>query len=270
MSALSLKSHRIAPLWHRLVLLAVLAAPVGAHADFESAAAAYRLNDYEAAFNGFLPLAEAGDARAQTVIAMMYKYGESVPLDLEAAFDWYLRAAEAGYAPAMFNVGEMYRLGKGTGQDDTRAIEWLTRAAAAGYHQANDSLAALNAEPVASDKRADPTVPWSKAWNFRLPNDIRFSAPAAGIDATIVPDAEYRVQLGAMRTRAGASRLWDWLAGTQPLLFDGLSPVVLLTERDDQSLYRVQASPFEDLAAAKSFCARLKRVEPRAECLPVH
>ena len=251
-----------------LILLTCLIAPLTSEADFETAAEAYRSNNYPVAFDAFMDLAESGDARAQTIVAMMYKYGESVEADPAASFRWYLEAARAGYAPAMFNVGDMYRTGIGIEADPARAIEWLKRAAEAGYERANQSLAILNQEPVSSETRADPKVPWSQAWDFRLPNSIRF-ADTADIPAVVEPDLEYRAQLGAMRSRAGANRLWDWLNQGNPRLFRGLQATVLLTERDQQQLYRVQAGPFEDLSRARAFCQRLLRAEPRADCLPV-
>lgn len=252
----------------RLLTFILIFVAALARADFDTAAEAYRNKQYPAAFEAFSELAEAGDARAQTVLAMMYKYGESVPINLEAAFRWYREAARSGYAPAMFNLGEMYRTGAGTNTDPAKAIEWLRRAAEAGYERANESLAKLNAEPVPSEVRADPAVPWSQAWNFRLPNDIRFAANGTDI-APDVAGTIYRAQLGAMRTRASANRLWDWLSQLQPRLFRSLEPIVLLTERDQQQLYRVQAGPFDDLAEVRTFCEQLQRAEPRAECVPV-
>ncbi|MDZ7685094.1 MAG: SPOR domain-containing protein [Gammaproteobacteria bacterium] len=252
----------------RLLLAALLALPLSLNADFETAARLYRNNNYPAAFEEFMALAEDGDARAQTVIAMMHKYGEAVPQDPQAAFDWYLKAAKSGYAPAMFNVGEMYRTGRGVEVDRRHAIDWLTRAAAKGFERANDSLAKLNAAPATSDERADPTVPWSRDWDFRLPNTIRFPSPDE--DAPVIePNAVYRAQLGAMTTRAAANRLWRVLSEGYPSLFDGLQPTVLMAEYDQRRIYRVRAGPFEDRRAAKAFCERLKRAEPRAECQPV-
>ncbi len=248
-----------------LTVLLTLALSSLVWADFDAAADAYRRKDYVTAFEEFIALARAGDARAQTVIAMMYKYGESTAADPAEAFYWYQQAANAGYAPAMFNVGDMYRQGLGIEQDTAQAIDWLTRAAEAGFERANDSLARLNAEPVSSDHRRDPAIPWSQSWNFRLPNDIRFAAP----DTATERQARYRVQLGAMGTRAAADRLWQWLSQNQPRLFADLEPIVLLTQRGERSIYRVQAGPFTGFESAQRFCENLSTVEPRADCLPL-
>ena len=54
----------------------LLLMPPALFADFDSASQAYQNQDYRTAFAEFSELAEAGDARSQTVLAIMYKYGE--------------------------------------------------------------------------------------------------------------------------------------------------------------------------------------------------
>ena len=55
---------------------------------------AYQRGDYAAAFKLWLPLAEAGSARAQENIARMYERGQWVAQDSAMANEWYRRAAE--------------------------------------------------------------------------------------------------------------------------------------------------------------------------------
>ena len=62
-----------------VLFIATWASPT--RGDFESASAAYRNQNYAQAFDEFRKLAESGDPRAQSVLAIMYKYGEGVPLD---------------------------------------------------------------------------------------------------------------------------------------------------------------------------------------------
>lgn len=247
-----------------LLALSIAAASAG---TFEEAAETYRQRNYEAAFEQFEALAAEGDSRAQTVVAMMYKFGESVDEDPAKAFEWYLRAANNGYAPAQFNVGEMYREGLGIEADRVLAITWLTRAAEGGYELANDSLAKLNAEPVALDERGEGgVVEWSREWNFRLPNNVRFQ-PAG--DRATVGAAGWRVQLGAMGTQAAANRLWSSLAGAFPELFADIDPLILRGEATAHRVYRVQAEPFPDLAGARAFCDALAARQVQTGCLPL-
>ena len=248
-----------------LLVSSLLATSQLAQADFESAANAYRNRDYSLAYAQFLSLAQAGDPRAQTVIAMMHKYGESVALDPEQAFNWYLQAAELGYAPAQFSVGEMYAAGTGVAEDKAAAVQWLRKAAEAGHERANRQLERLNAETVRNAPKSDPSIPWSKAWDLRLPNHIRYDiAPAA-----IEPETSWRVQLGAMATQAAANRLWVLLEAEYPDMFADVSPAIRLAEGSERRVYRIQAGPFEDFAGAREFCRELERRRVRTGCLPV-
>ena len=75
-----------------LILLAffvLVASSASAESEFESAAESYRHNDYARALPAFTRLAKQGDARAQTVLALMYKYGEGTAEDVKTAFYWY-------------------------------------------------------------------------------------------------------------------------------------------------------------------------------------
>ena len=75
------------------------------------------------------PLAEAGNAEAETLLGAMYWSGEGVPRDHRLAAQWYLRAAEKGYARAQNDIGFMYGFGEGTPpRDDVQAYKWLSLA----------------------------------------------------------------------------------------------------------------------------------------------
>ncbi len=235
-------------------------------ADFNTAAEAYRNKDYAKAFEGFGKLAETGDPRAQTVIAMMYKYGESVEANPDTAFEWYLRAAAIGYAPAQFNVGVMYADGFGVATDRTAAIAWLRKAAEAGFERANYKLEAMDAEQVLARKPVDADIPWSQSWNFRLPNEVRYNAPAGQLPGD--PHV-YRVQVGAMSTEAGALRLWRALAARHPGLFGDRQPLIRQSAHAGTPVYRVQVGSFDTYAAARDFCDRLQSNEASAGCMPL-
>ena len=63
--------------------------------SFDQGAALYRDQNYAAALPIFLALAKQGDVQAQTVLAMMFRYGEGTPVDSETALSVYRLAAEA-------------------------------------------------------------------------------------------------------------------------------------------------------------------------------
>lgn len=229
-------------------------------ADFETAANAYRSRDYVTAYNKFLPLAKSGDPRAQTVIGMMYKYGESVQQSHEESFRWYLAAAEQGYAPAQFNLGEMCSAGFGVEEDREQAIRWFTSAAELGYQRANDRLLELNVALVNPVNSSDEIIPWSKNWNFTLP--VKANPALAGY-------TEYRVQLGAMTSLASANRLWNLIQGANSDLFATLEPSFDRSDRETGIVYRLQTGPFNTLADAKTFCAELESRGVQSGCLPL-
>src|SRR5206468_745521 len=77
------------------VALLLISEPAGAQSLEErmrSAAAAYERKDFAAAIAVWRPLAEAGNAEAETLLGAMYWSGEGVPRDHKLAARWYLRA----------------------------------------------------------------------------------------------------------------------------------------------------------------------------------
>jgi hypothetical protein len=256
-----------------IALATLLYAPSAAAEAFEQAAEAYRTRNYALAFQLFSDLAEENDTRSQTVLALMYKFGEGVQEDLSDAAKWYRRAAESGYAPAQYNLGVMLAKGQGVPVDRREARRWLIAANDAGFERAAADLAAIDGDPLplAHPERRDP-VEWSKAWNLRLPVTVpRF----AGRDDTITGTSgegssalsthrtqpkkftRYRVQLGSMGSEKAALRLWQILSDANPVLFDNLTREVSVGSVNGQTIFRLRASVFTSLDAAKAFCAKL-------------
>ena len=104
----------------RLLVGAVIAVLLRGNAiagPLEDCAAAFDRQDYAAAHQLCRPLAEQGDARAQTSLAGMYYNGQGVQRDYAEAAKWVRRAAEQGYAPAQADLGVLYWNGQGLPQD---------------------------------------------------------------------------------------------------------------------------------------------------------
>lgn len=76
-----------------------LAAPVGAQSN-QDGMRAYRAGDYSAALEIFRPLAQSGDAIAQSSLGLMYFHGRGVPQNYSEAMRWYRLAAAQGNALA--------------------------------------------------------------------------------------------------------------------------------------------------------------------------
>ena len=83
------------------LLILVMAQPVAAQTfkpDFWAGNEAWNKNDYATALKHFRPLAEKGDARAQTKLGWMYYRGMVVTKDYKKAVKWYRKAAKQGHA----------------------------------------------------------------------------------------------------------------------------------------------------------------------------
>ena len=88
--------------------------------------------DDDEAFAWWMRAAEAGDARAQYMVARSYKLGEGVGKDEEEAFRWYLRSAEQGNVLAQITVADYYEGGGPVPRNIDRAIYFHERAAEQG------------------------------------------------------------------------------------------------------------------------------------------
>ena len=64
--------------------------------SFSNVVNAYNAGNYIAAYENFKPLAEQGDASAQSNLAVLYREGRGVLQDDAEAVKWYRLAAEPG------------------------------------------------------------------------------------------------------------------------------------------------------------------------------
>jgi uncharacterized protein len=122
-----------------LLLSAILAAP-SAHADLESAKAAYDRKDYASAFGEFQSLAQAGDANAQASLGVLYELGRGVEKDYVKAVEWYRKSAEQGNDNGQYNLGTMYYFGKGVPEDMMYSCMWFAIAAQSNHGAARNSI----------------------------------------------------------------------------------------------------------------------------------
>jgi uncharacterized protein len=100
----------------------------------------YQKGNYPTAMRLLRPLAEQGDARAQTTVALMYYHGRGTRQDDAEAVKWFRLAGDQGDAYAQFNLGVMYGEGQGVPKDDTQAAEWYRLAANQNSAQAQYNL----------------------------------------------------------------------------------------------------------------------------------
>jgi TPR repeat protein len=139
--------------------LAVLLGSAGTSwsADFQKGLDAYNKQDYATALREWTPLAEKGDARAQSNLGEMYYYGEGVSEDDKTAVKWYRLAAEQGYARAQNKLGLMYAKGQGVIKDNVYAHMWWNIAASSGNKGAvkNRDIVAKQMTPSQLEKAQD-------------------------------------------------------------------------------------------------------------------
>jgi TPR repeat protein len=121
------------------LLCTAVAAPVMAQ-DFDKGMEALRAGDYETALQEWRPLAEQGDAFAQSNLGTMYANGLGVILDDAEAANWFRLGAEQGNVGAQLKLGFMYFSGRGVIQDYAEAANWYRQAAEQDYSPAQFNL----------------------------------------------------------------------------------------------------------------------------------
>jgi TPR repeat protein len=99
--------------------------------SWEDGMAAYNRGDYVPASRVFRSLAEQGNAKAQTVLGLMYRRGEGVSRNSVRAFLWFSRAAARGDAKAKI---ELHGLSQGmTPEELSQAREMAQACEASNY-----------------------------------------------------------------------------------------------------------------------------------------
>ena len=127
----------------RLLITCLLLLPTVLIAGIDEVVAAYNKQDYATALRELQPLANNGDAFAQSGLGEMYYNGKGVPQDYKEAMKWYRLAADQGDADAQFNVGVMYDNGQGVPQDYKEAVKLYRLAADQGNPGAQSNLGTM-------------------------------------------------------------------------------------------------------------------------------
>lgn len=139
----------------RLILAIVIAfgCTGPAAAGFDEGLAAYYRLDYDTALQEWLPLADAGDSRAQYQIGVLHYRGEGLPQSYVEAAKWFRKAADRGDADAQYNLGLMYAAGRGLNKDFTRALMWFI--IAADTYDANPNVQWAIQDPAIAGRSRD-------------------------------------------------------------------------------------------------------------------
>ncbi|MDA9499824.1 hypothetical protein XI05_20610 [Bradyrhizobium sp. CCBAU 11357] len=125
-----------------MLLALAFAIPAQAQSVRQGVSAFHR-QDYATASRIFIPLAERGDAAAQSYLGMLFETGRGVPQNYTEAAMWYRRAAEQGDSRAQYSLGLLYDRGQGVPQDIVEASKWLNLATAAAPPQVREARARI-------------------------------------------------------------------------------------------------------------------------------
>jgi hypothetical protein len=128
-----------------LAVLAVLCLPaIPAHAQsLRQGVSAFNRQNYAAASRILIPLAERGNAAAQSHLGYLFETGRGVPQNYTEAAMWYRRAAEQGDSLAQYSLGLLYDRGFGVPQDIVEASKWLNLSTAAAPPRTRDARARI-------------------------------------------------------------------------------------------------------------------------------
>jgi uncharacterized protein len=110
---------------------------------FEQVQALYEAEDYETAFKMLMPLAQAGDLKAQMSIAGMYSSGQGVQQSFTEAVKWYRLGAEQGDSIAQNNLAILL-----FSINSEEALQWMIIAAERGVPFAQSGLGDIYSEGI--------------------------------------------------------------------------------------------------------------------------
>jgi TPR repeat protein len=100
---------------------------------WEDGMASYNRGDYVPAINVFRPLAQAGNAKAQSIMGVMYRKGQGVAPNSARAYMWLSVAAARGDAKAMAELREVSK--EMTPAEMAQAKEMMRACEASNYRQ---------------------------------------------------------------------------------------------------------------------------------------
>jgi TPR repeat protein len=111
--------------------------------EFSEGENAYRARNYKLALSRLKPIAELGNAKAQSYLGAMFEAGRGVERNRGEAAVWFLKAAAQGDAFSQSHLGYAYEGGLGVPRDDKLAAEWYAKAAEQGDAYGQARLASL-------------------------------------------------------------------------------------------------------------------------------
>lgn len=84
---------------------------------------AYDRANYQTALKVWMPLANSGDAKAQSYVGEIYEKGLGTQPNYQKAAVWYQKAASQGYSRAQMSLGALYERGLGVSRNNRKALD---------------------------------------------------------------------------------------------------------------------------------------------------
>lgn len=268
------------------LILALLVVLPAVAQDFQKGLAAAKRGDYATALKEWRPLAEQGHAIAQYNLGLLYDNGRGVPQIHAEAARWYRKAAVQGNASAQNNLGFMYFTGQGVPQNHAEAVRWYRKAAVQGLAQAQNNLGAMYemgrgvpqdqatavkwyrnaAEQGNADVQNNLGSTYAKSQGVvtkapphgPLPRDSSSNISTAEVTLLAPTRAGFRVQLGAVKSKARAVKEAVRLSRAHKSVLDGMKIVLVRADLGKRGVfYRLRAGPLRNRTSADSLCRKL-------------
>lgn len=164
-----------------LVALVCCFAAKPSFAGMDEGGVAFKAGNYRLAMREILPVARAGDAKAQAVVALMYEEGLGVSKDLAQAAYWYEQSAVNGRYESQHLLGMLHlsEPSEGFQPDPDKAFFWIRKAAEQGNANSQLQLARMYQAGTGSPKNPRLAVTWLRAAADQGHKDAQFQLAMA-------------------------------------------------------------------------------------------
>ena len=133
----------------------------------------YDRGNYDVALQKAQPLAESGDAAAQTLLGMMYAEGRGVAKDEAQSWQWYWKAAVGGDAQAQTALVAIYRGGRGVAADADMSNYWQWKIAAGREQSQKAKLEAEIARDATVTRKGKDSAPVLNPASCKMPDYVK-------------------------------------------------------------------------------------------------
>ncbi|RIV25452.1 hypothetical protein DYU11_09140 [Fibrisoma montanum] len=137
---------------------------------YEAGNSFYNNKNFKQATYWYKRAAELGNTDSQSMLGLMYQYGQGVTKDINAAVKWFQASAKQGNADGQKNLGYMYLEGLGVEKDYTKALKWYKASAEQGNAEGQANLGIMYEQAIGVEANNFEALKWyMRAANQQLP-----------------------------------------------------------------------------------------------------